>query len=130
MQQQLIQRADNAMAGLPAKGKGKMKEMNQQANHLQQHAFMAAIATGAGGSANGTAGKMLNQRVEQAQQKAVNQAVGNATGGLVKNVPPGVSNAIIGHAKKNPNDAVKLLIWPGNRGLVFLACRLFYLQCG
>jgi len=50
-------------------------------------------------------------RAEQAQQKtaqkAANAYISTATGGLVKSVPPSVSNAALGHAKKNPKDAMK-----------------------
>lgn len=51
------------------------------------------------------------QQIEQAQQRAAKEAsrayVKKATGGLVNNVPPGVSNAALGYAKKNPKDAMK-----------------------
>lgn len=56
---------------------------------------------------------MFNKRVEEAQQKAaqaaMNHAVRDATGGSIKSVPPGMSNAALSYAKKNPDNAKKAL---------------------
>eukprot|EP00747_Dinoflagellata_sp_TGD_P086790 gnl/TRDRNA2_/TRDRNA2_163417_c0_seq1.p1 gnl/TRDRNA2_/TRDRNA2_163417_c0~~gnl/TRDRNA2_/TRDRNA2_163417_c0_seq1.p1 ORF type:complete len:332 (+),score=69.34 gnl/TRDRNA2_/TRDRNA2_163417_c0_seq1:397-1392(+) len=54
----------------------------------------------------------MAQKTEQVQQqmaqKAVNNYVSHVSGGLVTSVPPGASNAALGYAKKNPQDAMKV----------------------
>mmetsp|Transcript_122500 Transcript_122500/g.354073 ORF Transcript_122500/g.354073 Transcript_122500/m.354073 type:complete len:532 (+) Transcript_122500:89-1684(+) len=55
----------------------------------------------------------LDQRSQGMQQKfaqkAANTAATKYTGGLVTSVPPGVSNAALDYAKKNPKDAAKFV---------------------
>jgi len=78
----------------------------QQAAGTTQGQQRSPTLAGSGGS-----GSTLGQRMEEAQQKvarkAVNGYVSHATGGLVKNVPPSVSNSALSHAKKNPQDAMR-----------------------
>merc|ERR1712060_771020 len=77
----------------------------------------AQTASNASEASQGVGGKIrqaeqkARQRSEDVQQKAANKAMGayvsRASGGLVKDVDPRVSNAALGYAKKNPQDAMK-----------------------